>query len=112
MKTNSMIAYELECAGMKIDTVKFPYTYHHDYVLHQGMSRPDAAHKLMVACGYDMNMYDYSACYGAIQALISEQPETITKEVCDVMKYTRSRSIYDIGTCGRHQMRVILGISF
>ena len=110
MKTNDMIAHELRVCGMRIDIIRFPYTYHHDYVRHEGLARSEVAHKLLVACNSDMNEYDYSACYGAILCLISEQPETITKDMCDILGYVQERSVYGHG-CDRYQMRSALGIS-
>lgn len=97
---------------MKINMTRFPYTYHHDYVRHDGLSRADVANKLLAVCGEgNMNEYDYSACYGAILHLISEQPETITKDMCDVLTYVQERSVYNVGVCDCYQMRHILGIS-
>ena len=109
MKTNSRILYELESAGLNIDASKFPYVYHHDYVKTSSMTRFEVAQKLRAVCA-DMNEYDTSACYGAIISLISEQPATVTKAVCNTMVYVKEYSVYNVLSCGRDEMRSIIGI--
>lgn len=110
MKTNSRLLYELETAGLIIDAGKFPYVYHHDYVRHSGITRFEVAQRLR-AISTDLNEYDYSVCYGAILSLISEQPESITKTVCDTMQYVKELSVYNWNVCGRDEMREIIGIT-
>ena len=109
MKTNSRIEFELTEAGFDINVHRFPYTYHHDYVRH-GVSRSDTAQKLRGVC-VDDNQYDYSACYGAILYLISEQPERITEGICDILEYVRTGSVYNVdGVCGLDRMRNIINM--
>ena len=110
MKTNSAIEHELIEEGFNVNTHRFPYTFHHDYVRRGNMSRSDTAQKLRISC-VDDNQYDYSACYGAILYLISDQPEKITHRVCDLLEYVKTRIIYNIdGTCDLEQMRKITNI--
>lgn len=110
MKTNSAIENELTEEGFNVNTHRFPYTFHHDYVRRSGMSRSDTAQKLREVSSDD-NQYDYSACYGAILYLISDQPEKITPRVCDLLEYVRAGSVYNIdGTCDLEQMRKITNI--
>ena len=110
MKTNSAIGHELTEEGFNVNVHRFPYTFHHDYVRRSGMSRSDTAQALREVSSDD-NQYDYSACYGAILYLISEQPEKITPRVCDLIEYVRAGSVYNIdGTCDLEQMRQITNI--
>lgn len=110
MKTNSRIEYELTEEGLDINVHRFPYAYHHDFV-RQGMSsKSDIAQRLRSACK-DLNEYDYSACYGAILYLISEQPEKITEGIVGILEHTRAGSFYNVdGTCGQNRMRELLGV--
>jgi len=109
MKTNSRIEMELTDEGLDINVHRFPYTYHHDYVRTGTMSRSDTAQLLRNAC-FDANEYDYSACYGAILYLISEQPEKMTEGICHILEYTRAGSLYNVdGACGKECMRKTLG---
>ena len=110
METNNAIMFELIDAGLDVNTCRFPYTYHHDYVRRSDVSRENMARKLRDVC-VDMNEYDYSACYGAILYLISEQPEIVSPEICDTLRYVKDRSVYDVdGICGRDLMRHIIGL--
>ena len=110
MKTNNGIEYELTKEGLDINVHKFPYTYHHDFIRRGRLSRSDIAQRLRSACK-DLNEYDYSACYGAILYLISEQPEKVTKGICSILEYTRAGSFYNVdGTCGQDRMREMLDI--
>ena len=112
MKTNSRIKFDLQLEeeGFSINTHRFPYTYHHDYVRRGSLSRADTAQKLRTVC-VDDNQYDFSACYGAILYLISEQPEKITERICDILKYVRAGSVYNVdGVCGLDRMRTIINM--
>ena len=110
MKTNSKIEFELTEEGLDINVHRFPYTYHHDYVRRGSMSRAETAQKLRDVC-VDDNQYDYSACYGAILYLITEQPERITPGLCDLLEYVRAGSVYNVdGICDLDRMRKISGI--
>lgn len=108
MKTNSRIEFELTEYGFDINVHRFPYTYHHDYVRRSGVSRADTAQKLRDVCMND-NQYDYSACYGAILYLITEQPEKITPALCDLLEYVRVGSVYNVDSvCDLDRMRNII----
>ena len=109
MKTKNIIETELIDEGFNINVHRFPYTYHHDYVKKHLMSRSDVAIRLRDIC-VDDNQYDYSVCYGTILYLVSEQPEKITTNVCDIFEYVKERSIYNINGCTLNQMRDILKI--
>lgn len=111
MKINHRIEFELTEEGFDINVHRFPYTYHHDYV-RRGLtrSRSDMAQKLKEVC-VNENQYDYSACYGAILYLITEQPEKITPTLCDLLEYVRAGSVYNVdGVCGLDRMRNIINI--
>lgn len=110
MKTNSRIEFELTEEGFDINVHRFPYTYHHDYVRRGDISRSDTAQKLRGVC-VNENQYDYSACYGAILYLISDQPEKITEGICDILEYVRAGSVYNVdGVCDLGRMRNIINI--
>lgn len=111
METNNdRIRCELEDMGLDIDVSRFPYTYHHDYIRRDGVSRTKVARRLKSVCRH-FDEHDYSACYGAILYLISEQPEKITPELCGMLEYVRAGSVYNVdGVCDRFRMMDIVGV--
>lgn len=105
LKTNSRIEREISEQGFDVNVHRFPYTYHHDYVRKGNTSRADIAIKLRDLCT-DNNQYDYSACYGAILYLISEQPHFVNETTVELLHEVKELSIYkNTKVCGIEEMQ-------